>query len=230
MSENDGSDKIFQLKRRHRLTLCAALFACEFAVTFQFIYSVTVLKLLGVPDAYVSLFGVISATSCLLVLPFMGKYSDRGNKFRRKSLLVFGSGCLMISSVVFLLAATFLKLAHDGDTVHRAENCSTINVTKLHSSSFVLNKISGNNDTEDIVLRGSMEDNLTLNILCKASFRDHGDGEPQTSLTPPILGVLAFALMDISIDIGYTNVRPFIVESVHPFWRGKVLSVSSCTS
>ncbi|KAK7010676.1 hypothetical protein BgiMline_002295 [Biomphalaria glabrata] len=204
-----ADSEIYQLRPWHLLIICAALFAQEVVITNELIYMVTWEKLLGVPLEYVSLSGVISGIIGFISIPLMGRFGDKGNRLRRKTLLVIGSGCCILLGSCCIFVGFIIKLL----VLHNYDNS--------HPSLSAWNQTCQNQNVEYFVNETSLnETNSQILLDPEYMFQD----DPLSRLTS-VLAVATFVFIDYGFDTGSPNIRSYMLECVHKSQHSKVLSV-----
>ncbi|KAK0051988.1 membrane-associated transporter protein [Biomphalaria pfeifferi] len=202
-----AESEVYQLRPWHFLIICAALFAQEVAITNELIYMVTWEKLLGVPLEFVSLPGVISATISFFSIPVMGRFGDKGNRLRRKSLLVIGSGCCLFFGSCCMFVGCLIKWLGIHSNENRLSNLPAWNRTCQNQN--VKSNITSFNETDCLMLSDS--ENMIQH-------------DPLSRLTS-VLAVATFVFIDYGFDTGSPNIRSYMLECVHKSQHSKVLSV-----
>ncbi|KAL8558110.1 hypothetical protein ACOMHN_055565 [Nucella lapillus] len=115
-----------------KLLLASPRLGMEFYCTFYHIYFFPILQTLGMPLDVATLHTLWSGAASILLLPFLGLFTDRGlNPTRRKTLALIVSTGLMVSGLLCVVVAMALDIVHLERRYHQGADW-----TRADSSSY----------------------------------------------------------------------------------------------
>ncbi|RUS76473.1 hypothetical protein EGW08_015757 [Elysia chlorotica] len=211
--------------------LCAAFFANEITVTFELIYMVSVERLLSLPLQFVSLPGVVASASSFVIVPLMGRYTDSGNRHRRRSAMVVLSGALQFTGALLLLTACakFIHIQTQSLEVNSKQNHGLLSeASKMEKevNEFSFSKVFGGNVNETST---QFESDVPFNWTIPPNRNNDEDIEGEShsisSALTACLALVSFSVMAVGFDIGTSSIRAFVLDCVPPEAHSNVLSV-----
>ncbi|KAL8564554.1 hypothetical protein ACOMHN_003312 [Nucella lapillus] len=195
-----------------KLLLSAMLTGNDAAVSFEQLYQVPLLQVLGVPITYVSFTAIVSGPLAMMLMNVLGYLSDKGQHHRQKkvAMVVFNSFLILTGLVILIWANVLMvygKATGMNDTVVRDnlltevfhENNPSVNL------SFNPENLSFTENAGNLRLR----ENPTTKLLRECRKEDEFNflSMPTTAL----LGLLAFCLLDTGYDLNTAATRTCVL-------------------
>lgn len=187
-SESSSGHPTMPLYRK--LLLTALLTGNDISVSFEQLYQVSLLQILGVPVTYVSFTPVVSGPLAMILVSLQGYLGDKGlyHKQRKVAMVVFNA-FIILSGLIILIGANLMMMSEIATTDKNFK---------------VIEDDSQTNTTSFTVLNSRQEGNRTMSLT--------EEGAPAAVSMTAILGLLGFCIVDVGYDMNIAATRSCILS------------------
>lgn len=195
-----GGNKGGSLPLYRKLLLAATMTGNETCVSFQQLYEVPLLQILGVPVALISLYPIVTGPVAMVMLAVLGYCSDKGSNHRQKKVgVVVLNTILTLCGVSLVIMANVMLLTSAGNTD---------DPVSLADKNVTFGPLENITVASSLITLPATTTIPTANMTSAEPLQTEAEEPGLFSLpTTAVLGVLGFCLMDVGYDANIGSTR-----------------------